>query len=685
MADGSAAPTVEATALDYDGWAAALSAFFFDPAHQGEEILFAVDDLSLAEASNLGDAAAASLAVAVRSMVGAHWSLSILRNRVRMWRSEGAAGPHPALPLLALTVLAAARMGEHESFAAHNYYGPLRKLLDRNDNELGPPGNFTDFIESLWRDLVTWANDDLGGSHGRLIVREPGFFRFVGLALQHALVKSSDLRHIDAFFRRIGFEPGEHVAPSELRRALAAWTAGRADPWAERLQRVSADPELTTYCEALLAHAAARWDGRPRDPRTGRAVGRLRVGIGSTRRPVAAIYAQWDERLPATTTVSLPGDESLVARRSNGWFEPHPLPNVDVAQALIDGVELRADGFVFSLRPDEVYALAYDDDLGAWISTDSLSFGDRYHLLASSDCVDEVLQFVRRESSLESRLEERVARFLPRGWHLIIDVRLDARPKTSPPMSLASLVPAGAGPRLRLLGGLPIGPAKGVYLRGGEPSLAPSTVSTAEAITITRRSTGEVERLKVPDSADAEIPLWMLRLAPDVYDVRHGESRATLQIVDGIAEIAGPGTGTVSHSGRDSIEVTGTATSSQLDTIRRPVTVRAPRPGEATVLLGHTAGEHVVLGLPPWLVTYIGFEPTWSRIDAWVTFEVVWQMLRGHSGYEAFLMQDREPGCHTQSGRTQWGRMIARATLAPSQSDAAAVLWERYRAKASEL
>ena len=120
--------------------------------------------------------------------------------------------------------------------------------------------------------------------------------------MQHALLKSYDLRQLDAFFRRIGLEPGEEVEAAEMRRALEVWTSGRTEPWALRLHRVVSDPELIGYAEALLEREASRWDGRPRDPRTGRAMGRIRPGFRSLRRPILGLYVEWGEGLPRDST-----------------------------------------------------------------------------------------------------------------------------------------------------------------------------------------------------------------------------------------------------------------------------------------------------------------------------------------------------------------------------------------------
>jgi hypothetical protein len=669
--------------LSYDDWAEALAAFFFNEAQAGEEVLFAVDDRSLSEVSGLPEPEAVeSLSRAVRSRVGRGWVVGNIARGVRTWRRQGATGAHPALPLLGLTVLAASQMGEERTLAAHNYYVPLRHLLDPTDDEKGPPGTFTDHIEWLWRDASRWANDDQAGHKGRLVIRDGGYFRYVGLAIQHALVKSADLRHLDAFFRRIGLEPGESIAPPELRRALAVWTVGRGEPWARRLARMSTEEELADHCEALLEREARRWDGRPRDPRTGRPVGRIRIGIASVRRPMVALYLQWDERLPETATVSLPTGGEMELARWEGWYKPYPLPDIDVGDALTEGVDIRADRFRFGLRPDDVHALAYDDDLGAWVSVDSMSYGDRYHLLVRWESSGAVIGFLKEASSGDWHVDDHASRFLPEGWQLIANVQINARPSIRPPATLGTLIPAGAGPRLRLFGGLPISPVHGVYLRGGEPTLALSTVSDDDRISIERLETGQVERFRVLDTDKREISLWRLRLEPGRYEIRHGESTVTLQIVDGMAEVAGPGAGTVVQRGLNGAEVSGTCVS-PLPSVPAPRTVRAPRPGEEALILGATSEDYEVVALPAWLSTHLGFEPTWKNIDAWPAFEAAWQLLANHAGnFEAILLSDREPHPAPGADTTQWGRMITRSALAANQSERASQLWERYQAGA---
>lgn len=667
----------------YDDWAQLLTWFFFDEAHEGEEVLFAVDELTLAEASALDEAKAAdSLAAAVRTIIGDQWNVLAVKRLVERWRKAGASGGHPALPFLALTVLAASRMGSYEGFAPHKFYVPLRRALVSDDPEVDAPGTYLAHVRWLWDDLARWTTVDQGGRSGRLTIRDPGWQFGRGLAMQHALVKSSDLRQLDAFFRRIGLQPGEEVSASELRRALAVWTAGRSDPWALRLHRVSTEEELQEYAEALLSREARRWDGRARDPRTGRAVGRIRLGFISARRPHVAVYAQWDERLPEQLELSLPSGRLVSLEREHGWFTPHPLEGIDAGVAMAAGVELRGHGYRFDLRPEDVYAFSYDDDLGCWVSVDSMSYGDRYNLIVRQDGAGEMIRFVQAASTTEARIDEAASRHLPPGWKLITPVRIDARPKTAPPARLATLIPAGASPRLRLLGGLPLTTAHGVYLRGGEPALALSALSEDDRISIRRDSNGQIERLRANPGDIREVPLWELKLEPDRYEIRHGESAVTLQIVDGIAEAAGPGAGSIHCRGRGSAVVVGTRASG-VSGERTPVTVPAPAPGDSLVLLGRKPRCYHVVELPSWLSSVVGFDLSWKNIDAWPEFAAVWLVMHGDSGrYETVLLQAAEPDANDDARGTKWARLIGMSTLSHREDEAAKKLWNQYRVAA---
>ena len=186
----------------------------------------------------------------------------------------------------------------------------------------------------------------LEGRKGILRARSQSL-RYVGLALQHAFIRAADLRHLDEFFRRFGLEPGEDldVEPAELRRKVRAWLLGRNQPWAIRLRdackdRPGADMELMSHCEHLLVREARLWDGRPRDPRSGRAIGQILLVVKSRANPQPGLYAKWDQRLPESQVLHLPGAGPTTITRVEGfgWYEPHPLPIENLGQVLEGGV-----------------------------------------------------------------------------------------------------------------------------------------------------------------------------------------------------------------------------------------------------------------------------------------------------------------------------------------------------------
>ena len=80
-------------------------------------------------------------------------------------------GVPPSLPLLALTVLAASLMQREGDVASHNFYRRFREQLDPLDDQPGIPGDFGDWIPSLWRQLERWLNEHLGGASGVVVLQ----------------------------------------------------------------------------------------------------------------------------------------------------------------------------------------------------------------------------------------------------------------------------------------------------------------------------------------------------------------------------------------------------------------------------------------------------------------------------------------------------------------------------------
>ena len=694
----------EASSWNYEDWSELLFQTFFSEENYGEDVLFAIDDPVLAEISALSeegeDGGAGSLATAVKSRISGQWRLGNISASVREWEKRGT-GAHPALPVLALTVLAASRMAADEKIANTNYYVPLRRLLDPHDPGRGAPGDFRDEILGLWASVHEWSEVALEGRLGILKADTTGsHFPYIASALQHAFLRSSDLHRLDAFFRVLGLEPaGEPPVGGELRRALKSWTSNKDEPWARRLHKACLDDpdnELHKHCERLLTREARRWDGMPRDVRTGRAVGRLRLAIKSRRHPGVQLFAQWDERIGDEVELVVPGDGSSSLRREEDseWFEPNPLgefspPLID--DWLSNGVECAGTPTKFERLGTAAHVLRYDESMANYVSVDFMTIGLPHLVLTRRRHVDEVKNFltalaedgdIAREAVTVSD-DPHLA-----DWRLIGPFKIDSRPATRPPEVLAQYLATGTGLSLRLIGGLHVGPGQRTYLRGGEPAVGPNELiddsphlyrvgPDGEEAEIPLESEGQV------GSEREEVPLWEECLEPGQYRIRQGVVTVALEIVDGIAEEAGRGAGSVRLDGN----IEGTIVH-DWDEVAQPWMVKAPVGKKESFLLG--AGgptEYDSVCRPRWFSAALkraegGGRLGWRQIDAWTSFEPVWQVLQsGSEGQsdELHLLRNRPPiAPEPFAAGTSWSKALCETPLAEDAPEAAAVLLQTY-------
>lgn len=667
---------------EYERWSAEIDRHFL---HEppGHPIVLCVDTETLADLTGQdGEEAAAALARCVGSEVMPGYRFGAIAMRCQLWEhSERQIAP-PSLPLLAATVLAASMMDRSTDVGAHNYYLRFRQLLDPSDDQRGRPGNYGETIPYLWRQLETWLNDEMGGGRGILtlpsddvLTRAP-YLTNIGYALQHALFRASDRRRILAFFRAVGLEPGEEeVEAVELRRTLALW-ASHWLPQAERLYRLATETEYETYCLRLLERQAADWDGRLDDPDTGNPVVPIRLCLATRRRSLGIVIPR-DDRMPLATTVDL-GDETiqLSSNASDPYFRPVPLPIAITSEFLsadltVVGPDISAE---FEAKP--IHAFRYDEYLGAWVSVDSIAFGELHYLLTRADEFDALMQFAR----LAGIALARVAAFAdlePSRWNVVKGFRIFRRPATEPPAAIASLLRSGGGPTLRLVGGLRVPEFKRTYLTGGAPLLALPADIGSDEFDLQCASTDEPRSLRAESS---EYPLYALRLDAGRYHIECGAAHLSFDLIDGRVETAGKGAGSVSTPGRtmDISGVHGCAHSAI-----RPSTVEAPSEGQQCVLIGPGPDDFKFIEIPSWLSELAGGGGlSWKATAEWLSFAPVWRLIRHGPQAESYEVErvgdtPPQPGPHGE----KWVGLIEQAELANSDADTAA-LWQQYAAAA---
>lgn len=654
--------------FDYDWWALALESRFFNEAFDGEPVTLCVDEQELASMTALPPVEAIeALASAVRTVVMPNYRFEVVRRRAEKWQRSGFVGPPPALPLLALTVLAASRMSSHGGRGAPAFYPRVRELLRPGDTSAGDPGDYANAVPRLWEQLRHWLEDELAGTRGLPTITMHPHFVNVGYSLQQAVLRTADRRRIYQFLRSIRFEPGETVLASELRRALSIWARRRGH---DRLAGLADDSRYTEYAEALLARIAATWDGRLRDEVTG--VRTLPVLLTLQSRPRALAFTLLREPdLPKELVLRFPNGAESLTSPSENWYEPNPLPIELTAERLNDGFKLAGDLVGAFFEPADVYVLQHNDDLVQPVQRSKIHYGEKHFLIVRANLAPVVERWIAQEQ-LEGLIDKGAASWLPPGWALIRDFRISARPATTPPRALADMLGSSGGSRLRLVGGLPLPGMPGTYLTRGAPMIA--LPSDSENRTVSLECNGfDPIRLR---AVDGDYPLTALSLVPGTYRVVHDRGTVTFDLIDGLTDSPNGEVGGLRLVGFEGRSAAGLH--AQVPHPCEPATV--PMGGaEIVVIVGAKDDEFRTVRRPAWLEKYAGGALSWTRIDAWVPFAPVWALLwRKGKPLEARPIGDIAPGPidpnSAYAQRLRGAELWARADVLAAQR------WSRYLA-----
>ena len=549
-------------AWDYERWSARLDRHFLnEPANN--PIMLCVDVETLTDLTGQdGEEAAAALARCVGSEVMPGYRFRVIERRCAKWAAGDRQSAPPSLPLLAATVLAASMMDRSTEVGAHNYYRRFRQLLDPSDYQPGMPGDYAATVPNLWRQLEAWLNVEMGGQRGiltlpsdELLDRNP-YRKNIGHALQQALFRASDRRRLVAFFNAVGLEPSEEeIEAVELRRTLALW-AGRRLPQARRLYRLATAAEHETYCLQLLQRQAEGWDGRLDDPETGNPVSPIRLCLTTRPRSLGIVLPR-DERMPLQTSIDW-GDEviELSCSASAPYFNPVPLPISISSEVLTEDLTVVGPAIGAAHDTSTVYALRHDEYLGAWVSTDSIAFGELHHLLIHDDVLAELIEFARSEGIAIAQVPG-FADLVPPQWNVMSGFRVLRRPAAEPPSAVATLLRSGGGPRLRLVGGLRLPEFNRAYLTGGAPLLALPTGVQSQRIILRRAEHGRDDDPSTGRRASIHSTSSNSTRVSITSSV--GQLVSAFDLIDGLVETAGDGAGSVSTPGR----TTGSARSSR--------------------------------------------------------------------------------------------------------------------------
>ena len=616
--------------ISYEVWNDLITDYFFNKNETGQDVAFSVDAEVLSALSDLAKIEAEeSLRKAIESLVSKNWSIENLVVKVKNWSrdSNRAEINFPAVAFLAFTVLAASKMGEEESevasFASHNYYKPLRRLLNPQDESAGAPGNFTDHIECLWAELSNWLENDLKSSRGNLQITSPKNHRYVELCTQHAILRASDRRRLFEFFEDLEIDNVD-FAIAEIKQHLGSWCSRREQPWSKRIQSVLENPDLALYCDALIKNEIKRYKSRQT----------YQGSIGSSIRlaldfndyaadPSLSLALSANQQHPNTIAFT---EEEKYVKKTARWFLPFVTDVNRVREAFANGVTMRMqNSYTFSFDCDSAYIFSYENDLTTWISRSRAELGTLHCLLVPTNRLAEVELFLRSVCSTDQaeeltsqQLSENSAAY---GWSLIKNIRIDVNfdQATKIPSFLTNIFNFRNGYRLKVMGGLPIGIISNVYLVNGEPRITLSESSGSKNLHVNSHLFGQRE-FKLSDHG-TEVELWALNLRkdpnlvgmdPGFFEFSDGVSKVTVEIKDAIVEEAGQGADSLFAESLDGTQVKGTWSSQE--------SLRSD-PIEVNILYGpakifYQDGSNDTINQPEWLTKKVG-PLSWEKIDAY--------------------------------------------------------------------
>jgi len=388
------------------------------------------------------------------------WVLS----ETRAWASCGMKVPPPFTAVLFTLSHAAELMAADGEFAPNNYYERLRQVTGFPKD---PLGKFAATTGQFWRMLAAWlaANDY---ELGRPTALATGSWKFVGLAMSQAIVRSADRQLFHAFFERNGFTPSDRPQVDEMHPYLDAWmdTSG---PNA-RLKAAWKKPELRRHvCEIAVAElqdwsgAVSRTDPSGSVKSSTRLQMILSIVPGFPKKSVVIDIGRIAQDDGSPMTMNDPkGREYCLANTRYGSFATvAPSPIYSPSEGLAGRVVLRSPSGLVQWTPRLVIPLVSSTLGPFWVEVNRTT-QHSLHCLLAKDVKDIVAQ-VNRFLACASTGTAKIAKHgdlagVPRGWILYTDVVITT---TNVEISedLAHLVPLDSGPTLQLAGGMRLGPS----------------------------------------------------------------------------------------------------------------------------------------------------------------------------------------------------------------------------------
>lgn len=381
------------------------------------------------------------------------------------------AGPPPILSLLAVTVLAAEKMGSGDH-AANAYYDHLFDLLEVTDKKTrrSLQNGYMLVAEYYWDVLNRWLTQTGGifGSKSAYSISH----RYIGLPISQALVRDIDRKKLPRMFSTLMLTPGANVDPREMEQLFSLWVSREDSHVSNGLKSLWNKESARQRISEVLCGELESWDGSysthtsntELKAENGLAATAARLTLQISRFPTNV--ANWGFGFsvsgedPGEIHFEGSNDEKFTSTQvRKGFHILNGVPQPVFRKAIPAVVALQNEfGPLVRRTPKTVVVLQFDPEVQRFVEVDQISLGQDLALLVQNAPALQarLINFLNRNARRGWKSWPSNAT-VPDGWTLVEGVQI-LSVETSEQISqgFETLVPRVAGSQVLLSGGVKI-------------------------------------------------------------------------------------------------------------------------------------------------------------------------------------------------------------------------------------
>lgn len=348
--------------------------------------------------------------------------------------------PPPMLALLAVTVLAAEKMGS-DGGKGNAYYVHLNSILGIEDKHQaeGIEESYRKVILYLWQALGTFLVEK-GGYHGVPTAYSLST-TYVGAAVSQALVRDFDRKKLPRMFDYLRLTPGDAMTTGDMAGLFQAWLAHEDNGISQSLKNLwerGAKDEISQ----VICNELTKWDGTvPANQRLD-ADGVLHGMLASKAKLVAHFTTSLGIRkFTSSFAISISANELEGQSFSVNGIEDKKFGFSKRSNSLaecVDGFEFNPGSLLTSILeitstsgktwrrlPKNIVMFALDEDSGLWLEVDKASLGQRMCVFARLDSTAwSKLPTFLELNARPGFIFDSKTKNVPLGWGILTDVEI---------------------------------------------------------------------------------------------------------------------------------------------------------------------------------------------------------------------------------------------------------------------